>query len=278
MMKSNLGELKCKAQELRETILTMIYTASSGHPGGSLSMADIFTVLYNAEMNIDPEDPKKIDRDRLVLSKGHACPVLYSSLALKGYFPYENIYTLRKLGSILQGHPDMNKTPGVDMTTGSLGQGLSAAVGMAFGQRVLGLSARTYAILGDGELNEGQIWEAAMLANKYRLANLVAIVDFNNLQLDGTCCQVMPIEPIDKKFEAFGWLVIKIDGHDIEQILEAFAKARQEDSRPVCIIAKTIKGKGVSYMEDQAGWHGRAPNQQEYDCAIGEIRCGSGVQ
>jgi len=276
-MNYNLHELRDKAKTLRETILQMIYQAGSGHPGGSLSLADIFTVLYNGEMNIDPLDPKKPDRDRLVLSKGHACPVLYSSLALKGYFPYETINTLRRLGSILQGHPDMNKAPGVDMTSGSLGQGLSVAVGIAFGQRVSGMQARTYAILGDGELNEGQIWEAVMLANKYKLSNLVAVVDFNNLQLDGTCCKIMPIEPIDRKFESFGWRVIKIDGHDLEQIIAAFAQAREQQEGPVCILAKTIKGKGVSYMEDQAGWHGRAPNKDEFECAIGDIHRGLGV-
>ncbi len=274
-MNKNINELKEKAAQLRETIVTMIHKAGSGHPGGSLSMADVFTVLYNGEMNIDSEDPEKADRDRLILSKGHSCPVLYSSLALKGYFPYDTIYTLRQLGSILQGHPDMNKVPGVDMTTGSLGQGLSVAVGIAFSQQFSGNGARTYAVLGDGELNEGQVWEAVMLANKYRLSNLVAIVDFNNLQLDGTCDQIMPIEPIDRKFEAFGWQVIKIDGHDFMQILDAFAQARKADG-PVCILAYTIKGKGVSFMENQVGWHGKAPNEEEFDIAINEIRSSVG--
>lgn len=277
-MKRDIKELQEKAAQLRETIVTMIHAAKSGHPGGSLSMADIFTVLYNGEMDIDPKDPEKADRDRLILSKGHACPVLYSSLAIKGYFPYDTIYTLRQLGSILQGHPDMNKVPGVDMTTGSLGQGLSVATGIAFSQKFNGNGARTYAVLGDGELNEGQVWEAAMLANKLKLNNLVAIVDFNKLQLDGTCEEIMPIEPIDKKFESFGWRVIKIDGHDYEQILDAFEEARQEKEGPVCILAKTVKGKGVSYMEDQIGWHGKAPSDEEFEIALGDIRSAKGCQ
>ncbi len=268
---NRIKELNEKAAYLRETIIRMIHKAKSGHPGGSLSLADIFTVLYNGEMNIDPKDPEKIDRDRLILSKGHACPVLYSILAIKGYFDYNVIYSLRELGSILQGHPDMKKVPGVDMTTGSLGQGLSVAAGIAFTQKYCGYSARTYAILGDGELNEGQVWEAVMISNKYKLSNLVAVIDYNNLQLDGTCDQIMPIEPIDKKFESFGWYVIRIDGHDFEEILKAFEEARQEKDRPTCIIAKTIKGKGVCYMENQLGWHGKAPNDEEFDIAISDI-------
>jgi len=271
-------ELKKKAAELRKTILTMIHEAKSGHPGGALSLADIFTVLYYKEMNIDPQNPEKDNRDRLVLSKGHACPVLYSILALKGYFPLEEIYTLRKLGSMFQGHPDMRKVPGVDMTTGSLGQGLSAAVGMAFGQRAAGMNAYTYAILGDGELNEGQIWEAVMLANKYGLSNLIAIVDYNNLQLDGNCCDIMPMDPLDEKWKAFGWRVLSMDGHDIDDIVKTLEEAKVEKEKPVCIIAKTVKGKGISFMENKVGWHGKAPNDSEFEQAINEIDAAAGKE
>lgn len=263
--------LEQKAKELRRTILTMIYEAQSGHPGGSLSAADYVTALYYDELNIDPLNPKMPERDRVILSKGHSCPVLYSVLAMKGYYDFDVIHTLRKLGSILQGHPDMKKVPGIDMTTGSLGQGLSAGVGMALGLKADGLKSRVYVILGDGEIQEGQVWEAAMLAAKYKLDNIVAIVDFNNLQIDGTCEEVMPIEPIDKKWESFGWKVIKTDGHNMEQILDAYAKAREVRDQPVCIIAKTAKGKGVSFMENQCDWHGTAPDRTQYDEAMKEL-------
>lgn len=270
-MGHSIKTLKDYAVNLRKTILKMIYQAQSGHPGGALSMADMFAALYFDEMNIDPAYPNKPDRDRLVLSKGHACPVLYGVLAMKGYFPMDTIFTLHRMGSILQGHPDMRKVPGVDMTTGSLGQGLSAAVGMAFGQRENGYAARTYCILGDGELNEGQVWEAAMLANKYKLHNLIAIVDCNGLQLDGTTEEVMPLEPLADKWRAFGWRVHLLDGHNMEQIIQVLDQAKAETERPVCILAKTIKGKGVSFMENVCGWHGKAPNDAEFDQAMREL-------
>ena len=266
-MKNNekLKLLEEKARELRKTVLTMIYEAKSGHPGGSLSAADIVTALYYDELYIDPTNPGLPERDRVILSKGHSCPVIYSVLAMKGYFDYEIIHTLRKMGSILQGHPDMKKVPGIDMTTGSLGQGLSAGVGMAIGLKSDHLKSRVYVILGDGEIQEGQVWEALMLASKYKLDNIVAILDNNNLQIDGTCEEIMPIEPIDKKFEAFGWDVLSIDGHDMEQILNAFYRARLIRDRPVCIIARTVKGKGISFMENQCDWHGTAPNPSQYE-------------
>lgn len=266
-----------KSKELRKNILTMIYEAQSGHPGGSLSAADIVTALYYDELNIDPNNPKMPDRDRVVLSKGHSCPVLYAVLAMKGYYDMDVLHTLRKIGSILQGHPDMRKVPGIDMTTGSLGQGLSAGAGMALGLKKDKLSSRVYVILGDGELQEGQIWEAAMLAAKYQLDNLVAIVDYNNLQIDGRCDEVMPIEPLDKKWESFGWRVIKIDGHDMSQILDAFEKARTIECQPVCIIAKTVKGKGVCFMENQCDWHGTAPNECQYADGIKELTGGGPI-
>ncbi len=260
-----------KAKKLRKTILEMIHAAKSGHPGGSLSLADIFATLYYHEMNIDPNNPEMPDRDRLVLSKGHACPVMYSVLAMKGFFPWETIYTLRKKGSILQGHPDMRKVPGVDMTTGSLGQGLSLSVGMAFGQKARGYGAYTYAILGDGELNEGQIWEAAMLARKYNLSNLIAIVDCNGLQLDGTCDDIMPMDSIADKWLAFGWRVLEMDGHNVEDILKTLEEAKKDEGKPVCIIANTVKGKGVSFMEDKLEWHGNAPNDEQFAKALEEL-------
>ncbi len=269
--KQKIRELSKNAMNIRKTILTMIHTAQSGHPGGSLSLADIFAVLYFDLLKIDPQDPNLIDRDRVVLSKGHACPVLYSSLALRGYFPYETIYTLRQLGSILQGHPDMRKVPGVDMTTGSLGQGLSIAVGMAFSLRFSGINSNVYAILGDGELDEGQIWEAAMLASKLKLNKLIAIIDYNDLQLDGRCSEVMPIEPLEDKWKDFGWRTIKMDGHDIEDILLSLHKAKLETEKPVCAIANTVKGKGVDFMENQCNWHGKAPNDEEFDSAIKQV-------
>ncbi len=260
-----------KAKMLRKTILEMIHAAKSGHPGGSLSLADIFSALYYSEMNVDADNPEMPDRDRLVLSKGHACPVMYSVLAMKGFFPWETIYTLRKMGSILQGHPDMRKVPGVDMTTGSLGQGLSVAAGMAFAQKARGYDAYTYAVLGDGELNEGQIWEAAMLARKYNLSNLIAIVDCNGLQLDGTCDEIMPMDSLLDKWSAFGWKVLETDGHDVEEILKTFEVAKKDEGKPVCILAKTVKGKGVSFMENKLEWHGNAPDDAQFAKAIEEL-------
>ncbi len=263
--------LEEKAQEMRRNIVTMIHEAKSGHPGGALSATDIVTVLYFNELRIDPNQPKMKERDRVVLSKGHTCPVIYAALAMKGFYEMEEIYNLRKMGSILQGHPCMKKVPGLDMTTGSLGQGLSAGAGMAFGAKYDKLDSRVYVIMGDGEIQEGQVWEAAMTAAKYKLDNLVAFVDANNLQVDGHCTDIMPVEPIDKKWEAFGWEVIKIDGHSIPQILEALEAAKKVKDKPVCIIAKTVKGKGVSYMEDVCEWHGIAPNNEQYEIAMKEL-------
>ena len=263
-----------KAIELRSTILTMIHVAGSGHPGGSLSAADLLTALYYSEMHIDPNNPELYDRDRFILSKGHACPVLYSILALKGYYPYEDIYTLRKLGSILQGHPDMNKVPGVDMTTGSLGQGLSCGVGMAIGLKHLNLKSRVFVLVGDGELQEGQIWEAATSAVKYKLNNLIAIVDNNGIQNDGFTNDIMPVGDIKAKWEAFGWKVLECDGHDMRSILETFDEMKRYDGLPVCIVANTVKGKGVSFMANVPAWHGIAPNKEEYAMAIDEVKAG----
>ena len=242
-----------------------------GHPGGSLSIADILTVLYFNELNIDEKNPKWEDRDRLVLSKGHCAPALYSVLANRGFFDKKELKTLRKLGSFLQGHPDMKKTPGVDMTTGSLGQGLSSANGMAIAAKLDDKSYRVYCILGDGEIEEGQIWEAAMASNKYKLDNLCVIVDNNNLQIDGKIEDVMSPYPIDEKFRSFGFQIIKIDGNDIDEILKAFEVAKNVKGKPTCIIAKTIKGKGISFMENEASWHGKAPNKEEYDKAVKEL-------
>lgn len=267
--------LEDKARELRRVILTMIHTAKSGHPGGSLSAADLVAALYFNEMNVDPANPKWEKRDRFILSKGHTCPVVYGALAMKGFFDFDTIYTLRKMGSILQGHPDMNKAPGIDMTTGSLGQGLSAGVGMAFGAKLNGSGSRVYVMLGDGEIQEGQIWEAAMLAAKCKLDNLVAIVDFNNLQNDGYCSDIMPMEPVTGKWEAFGWHTLEIDGHNMGQILQSFAQARRIMDKPTCIIARTVKGKGVSFMENICEWHGTPPNDEQYQHAMTEIGKGA---
>lgn len=263
-----IAELKQKARKVREDIIEEVYQAKSGHPGGSLSIADILTVLYFREMNIKPEDPKWEDRDRFVLSKGHCSPALYSCLANRGFFPVEDLKTFRNINSYLQGHPDKNKVPGVDMTTGSLGQGLSAANGMAIAGKMEQKEYRVYCVLGDGEIEEGQIWEAAMASNKYKLDNLCVIVDNNNLQIDGTVEEVMSPYPIDEKFKSFGFQVINIDGHDIEEIIKAFEVARNVKGKPTCIIAKTIKGKGVEFMENQAGWHGKAPNEEQYEQAM----------
>lgn len=270
----NLEEIQkiaTKAKKVRKDIIEEVYSAKSGHPGGSLSIADILTVLYFKEMNINPEDPKWEERDRLVLSKGHCSPALYSVLANRGFFPEEDLKTFRNINSYLQGHPDKNKVPGVDMTTGSLGQGLSAANGMAIAGKMDKKDYRVYCILGDGEIEEGQIWEAAMAANKYKLDNLCVIVDNNNLQIDGTIEEVMSSYPIDEKFKSFGFQVINIDGHDIDEIIKAFEVAKNVKDKPTCIISKTVKGKGISYMENQAGWHGKAPNDEQYEQAIKEL-------
>lgn len=259
------------ANEVRKGIVTAVHSAKAGHPGGSLSAADIFTYLYFEEMNIDPKEPKKADRDRFVLSKGHTAPGLYSVLAQRGYFPVEDLKTLRHTGSYLQGHPDMKHIPGVDMSSGSLGQGISAAVGMAIAGKLDNADYRVYTLLGDGEIQEGQVWEAAMLAAHKKLDNLVVIVDNNNLQIDGAIDEVNSPYPIDKKFEAFNFHVINIDGNDFDQIDAAFKEAKTVKGCPTAIIAKTIKGKDVSFMENQAGWHGKAPNDEEYAVAMADL-------
>ena len=259
------------ANEIRKDIVTAVHSAKAGHPGGSLSAADIFTYLYFEEMNIDPKNPKMPDRDRFVLSKGHTAPGLYSALAERGYFPKEDLKTLRHTGSYLQGHPDMKHIPGVDMSSGSLGQGISAAVGMAIAAKLSGASYRVYTLLGDGEIQEGQVWEASMLASHKKLDNLVVIVDNNNLQIDGAIDEVNSPYPIDKKFEAFNFYVINIDGNDFDQIDAAFKEAKTVKGRPTAIIAKTLKGKGVSFMENQVGWHGKAPNDEEYKIAMEDL-------
>ncbi len=273
MEQLGIQELKQKASKIRQNIIEEVYQAKSGHPGGSLSIADILTVLYFKEMNIDPKNPVSKNRDRLVLSKGHCSPALYSCLAERGYFEVKDLKTFRNINSYLQGHPDKNKVPGVDMTTGSLGQGLSCANGMAIAGKMNQQDYRVYAILGDGEIEEGQIWEAAMAANKYKLDNLCVVVDNNNLQIDGTIEEVMSSYPIDEKFRSFGFEVINIDGHDIEEIIKAFEVAKNIKGKPTCVIAKTIKGKGVKFMENQASWHGKAPNQEQYEQALAEIKC-----
>ena len=264
-------QLKKTANEVRKGIVTAVYNAKCGHPGGSLSAADIYTYLYFEELNVDPEDPRKPDRDRFVLSKGHTTPGYYSALANRGFFPVEDLKTLRHLGSYLQGHPNMNDVPGVDMSSGSLGQGGSAAVGMALSAKLSGDDYRVYALFGDGEIQEGQVWEAAMFAGHRKLDNLVFIIDNNGLQIDGKIDDVCSPYPIDKKFEAFNFHVINIDGHDFEQIAAAFAEARATKGMPTAIIAKTTKGKGVSFMEDQAGWHGKAPNDEQYAIAMADL-------
>jgi len=259
------------AAEIRRQVISMLAEAGSGHPGGSLSLAEIMAQLYFDTMNIDPADPLWPERDRLVLCKGHAAPALYAALALRGYFPEEELPHLRKLGSRLQGHPDMRKLPGVDMSTGSLGQGLSAACGMALAGRLDGRPYYVYAILGDGETQEGQVWEAAMLAAHYRLDHLIAFLDHNKLQIDGQISQVLSPEPLDEKWRAFGWRVLAIDGHDITAIAQSLQTAKQSRGQPVMIIAETVKGKGVSFMENQAGWHGNAPNAEQAAQALAEL-------
>ena len=264
-------DLAIRAYQARLLAVEAVHTASSGHPGGSMSCMDALTTLYFNEMNIDPANPKDPDRDRFVLSKGHCAPALYSVLALRGYFPTEDLKLLRSIKAHLSGHPDMKHVPGVDMSTGSLGQGLSTAVGMALAAKTTGKSYRTYAICGDGEIAEGQIWEAAMAAAKWKLDNLCAFVDVNGLQIDGRTADVMPSEPLDKKFEAFNWHVIKIDGHDFDQILAALKEARETKGMPTMIVMATTKGKGVSFMEGQAGWHGKAPNAEQFAQAKAEL-------
>ena len=264
--------LQKMAVEVRKGIVSSVHSAKAGHPGGSLSAADIFTYLYFEEMNIDPKDPKKEDRDRFVLSKGHTAPGLYSALANRGYFPVEDLLTLRHTGSFLQGHPDMKHIPGVDMSSGSLGQGLSAACGMALAGKMKQQDYRVYALCGDGEIEEGQIWEAAMFAGFRKLDNLCVIVDNNNLQIDGPIDEVCSPYPIDKKFESFHFHVINIDGNDFDEIKRAFDEARATKGMPTAIIAHTVKGKGVSYMENSVGWHGKAPNDEEYAVAMEDLR------
>ncbi len=265
-------QLKITACKARMGIIEGVFNAKSGHPGGALSCVDIITYLYFNHMNVNPADPKDENRDRFVLSKGHAAPALYAVLALKGYFPEEWIKTLRKSDSNLQGHPSIKYTPGIDMCTGSLGQGISAACGMALGAKLSGKSYRTYTVLGDGEIQEGQVWEAAMYASAKGLDNLVAVVDNNNLQIDGTCAEVNSPYPIPEKFKAFGWNVIEIDAHSFDEIDAAFAAAKEFKGKPTAIIAKSIKGKGVSYMENEVGWHGKAPNAEEYEQAMTELK------
>ena len=268
----NKLELQKTANEIRKGIVTAVHSAKAGHPGGSLSAAELFTYLYFEEMNIDPEQPKKADRDRFVLSKGHTAPGLYSTLANRGYFPVEDLKTLRHLGSYLQGHPDMKHIPGVDMSSGSLGQGISAAVGMALSAKMDGDSYRVYTLLGDGEIQEGQVWEAAMFAGHRKLDNLVAIVDNNGLQIDGNIADVCSPYPIDKKFEAFNLHVINVeDGNDFDQLKAAFDEAKTVKGKPTAIIMKTVKGKDVSFMENEAGWHGKAPNDEEYAIAMADL-------
>lgn len=266
------NDLKIFACKVRMGAVEGVHSAKSGHPGGSLSIAEILSYLYNVEMRIDPKNPKDDSRDRFVLSKGHAAPALYASLALKGYFPIEDMRTLRKSTSFLQGHPSMKCVPGVDMSTGSLGQGVSAAVGMALGAKIQNKDFRVYTILGDGEIEEGQVWEAAMFAANKKLDNLVAVVDNNNLQIDGTLDEVNSPYPINEKFSAFGWNVVEINGHCFCEIEKAYQAARECKGKPTVIIAKTIKGKGVSYMENQCGWHGSAPNDEQFEIAMSELK------
>lgn len=264
-------ELMLKANEIRKGIVTAVHSAKSGHPGGSLSVADIMTYLYFEEMNVNPADTKSTQRDRFVLSKGHCAPALYSTLANRGFFPVEELVNLRHVGSFLQGHPDLKHTPGVDMSSGSLGQGFSAAVGMALAFKMDEKNNRVYAVAGDGEIQEGQIWEAAMFAGARKLDNLVLVVDNNGLQIDGNIADVCSPYPIDKKFEAFNFHVINIDGHNFDEIRAAFTEAKNTKGQPTAIIAKTVKGKGVSFMENSASWHGKAPNDEEFKIALADL-------
>ena len=271
MDKAKLLDFELKATKIRKNIIEAVYSAKSGHPGGSLSIADLLPVLYFDVMNIDPKNPKDENRDRFVLSKGHCSPGLYAALAQRGYFPVEDIKTFRKIDSYLEGHPDMKGVPGVDMSSGSLGQGISAANGMAIAGKLDKKDYTVFTVLGDGEIQEGQVWEAAMFASHYKLDNLIAYLDFNGLQIDGDITEVMSPLPIDKKFEAFGWDVEAIDGHDFEAILDATNKAKKVEGKPALIILNSVKGKGVSYMENNAGWHGMAPNDEEYKIAVNEL-------
>ena len=270
-MAINYELLAQKAADIRVDIIREVHAAASGHPGGSLSASDIVTVLYFHEMNIDPADPQKADRDKFILSKGHAAPVQYAAMAERGFFPKEELLSLRKLGSRLQGHPSMKMLPGIEMSTGSLGQGVAVAVGMAIANKLDGKDGRVYTLLGDGEIQEGLVWEAAMAAAHYKLDNLCAIVDWNGLQIDGKNEDVMNVKPIDEKFKAFGWNVIEIDGHNMPEIVEAFDRARACKGRPTLILAKTHKGYGVSFMEDNAGWHGKAPGDDQAKQAVEEL-------
>ena len=271
MTTSEKKQLMATACKVRMGAIKGVHAAKAGHPGGSLSAADLFTYLYFKELRIDPKNPKWEDRDRFVLSKGHTAPGLYAALALRGYFPEEDLLTLRQIGSHLQGHPNMNLTPGVDMSTGSLGQGVSTAAGMALGAKRLGNGVRVYTLLGDGEIEEGQVWEAMMFASHYKLDNLLVFVDNNNLQIDGAVSDVMSPYPIDEKFAAFGLFVQTVDGHDFDAIDAAVKRAEQEKGRPSAIVLKTVKGKGVSFMENQVGWHGKAPNEEQYRTAMEEL-------
>ena len=274
MEQAKINELKQIAANIKLGALEAVYSASSGHPGGSMSIADLLAYLYFVEMRIDPKNPKWEDRDRFVLSKGHTAPALYSVLAERGYFPKEDLKTFRQIDSYLQGHPDMKGVPGVDMTTGSLGLGISAACGMALAGKIDNKDFRVYAVLGDGELGEGQVWEAAMFAAHYKLDNLCAFIDFNGLQIDGKITDVMNSTPIDKKYEAFNWNVIVIDGHDMCQIADAVNTAKTVKGKPTMVVMKTVKGNGISFMENKEGWHGKAPNKDEYELAVSEIKGG----
>jgi transketolase len=275
-MTNQTQELRRIADDLRCLAVQMIYTAGSGHAGGSLSSADIVAALYFSVLNVDPTQPGWPERDRFVLSKGHACPILYAALARRGFFPMDELGTLRQLGSRLQGHPDMRKTPGIDATTGSLGQGISIAVGMALGARIRRKDYRVYALLGCGEQQEGQVWEAAMAAAHYKLDNLTAIVDYNGLQIDGCNAEIMEIAPLADKWRAFGWRVVEIDGHNMTEILETLAGARKAKGQPTVIVARTVKGKGVSYMENQVKWHSGAVTKELLDQALAELGCNGG--
>ena len=272
MDKQTMNHLKRMANQVRQDVLSEVYSAASGHPGGSMSVADTLTYIYEVQMRVDPKNPSWEERDRLVLSKGHTCPALYSILAQKGFFDREELKKFRHLGAMLQGHPDMKGTPGVDMSTGSLGQGISAAVGMALAAKTQGADWRVFTVLGDGELQEGQVWEASMFAAHHKLDNLIAVVDNNGLQIDGNVSDVCSVYPIDEKFRAFGWEVFTADAHDFESLDAAFSAACQVKGKPSVIVQKSVKGKGVSFMENQAGWHGKAPNQQQYEQAIEELR------
>jgi transketolase len=265
------AELQEKAMTIRRLVLQMIYQAGSGHPGGSLSATDIVTALYFSVLNLDPARPDWPERDRFILSKGHACPVLYAALALRGYFPMEELWTLRKLGSRLQGHPDRLKTPGVDATTGSLGQGISIALGMALGAKLHGAKYKVYALLGDGEQQEGQMWEAAMAAAHYSADNLIAIVDNNGMQIDGSNEEIMSISPLPDKWRSFGWRVLTLNGHDMAEILQAFEDAKKTKGQPTVLIARTVKGKGVSFMENRSEWHSGAPTKEQFEKAMEEL-------